>query len=132
MSNIVEQKPVLLIVEDDQAMQQMCVQLFERQGFVADGVSSTAEALARRGQSPVDMVLSDIRLGRERADSGIELLRQIKAMRPELPVLLMTGYATIQDAVEAMKLGAADYVTKPFERTELINKVLAQLKVRAL
>ncbi|HYG77679.1 MAG TPA: sigma-54 dependent transcriptional regulator [Planctomycetota bacterium] len=131
-----ERTPSLLIVEDDQAMQQMCVQLFQRRGYRVEGCSAAEEALTRVGaasaENPIDLVLSDVRLGRDRADSGIQLLRQIKALRPEMPVLLMTGYATVQDAVEAMKLGAADYVTKPFERAELLNKVEAQLKVRAL
>lgn len=125
--------PRLLVVEDDQAMQQMCVQLFQRRGYEAEGVSDAERALARvRGGETIDLVLSDIRLGRERSENGLELLKQLKALRPDMPVILMTGYATVQDAVEAMKLGAADYVTKPFERTELLNKVEAQVKVRAL
>jgi len=133
---ISERPPCFLVVEDDQAMQQMCIQLFERRGYRAVGCSTVEDAIAHVNasspQAPIDLVLSDVRLGRERGDSGIELLRRIKALRPSLPVLLMTGYATVQDAVEAMKLGAADYVTKPFERAELLNKVEAQLKVRAL
>jgi DNA-binding NtrC family response regulator len=125
--------PRLMVVEDDQAMQQMCVQLFQRRGYEAEGFSNANDALARmQNGAPVDLVLSDIRLGRERSENGLELLRQLKALRPDMPVILMTGYATVQDAVEAMKLGAADYVTKPFERTELLNKVEAQVKVRAL
>lgn len=128
--------PLLLVVEDDHAMLQMCIQLFQRRGYRAEGVSSAAEALARMAStnngSRVDLVLSDVRLGREKSENGIDLLREIKALRPDMPVLLMTGYATVHDAVEAMKLGAADYVTKPFERAELLNKVEAQLKVRAL
>lgn len=125
--------PRLLVVEDDQAMQQMCVQLFQRRGYEAIGVTDAERALELvRSGEVIDLVLSDIRLGRERSENGLELLRQLKALRPEMPVILMTGYATVQDAVEAMKLGAADYVTKPFERTELLNKVEAQVKVRAL
>ena len=131
-----DQPLTLLIVEDDQAMRQMCISLFEREGYAAEGASSMAEAYERvinpREKPPVSLVLSDVKLARDGLESGIELLRKIKAVKPELPMLLMTGYANVQDAVEAMKLGAADYVTKPFERAELINKVQAQLKVRAL
>ena len=132
----VEPPLTLLIVEDDHAMRQMCISLFEREGYSAEGASSMSEAYERvinpREKPPVSLVLSDVKLARDGLESGIELLRKIKAVKPELPMLLMTGYANVQDAVEAMKLGAADYVTKPFERTELINKVRAQLKVRAL
>jgi DNA-binding NtrC family response regulator len=127
--------PTLLVVEDDQAMRQMCIQLFERRGFRAEGAGTAAEALGRvkDAEKPaVNLVLSDVRLGRDKSENGIELLRELKNLRPDVPVLLMTGYATVQDAVEAMKLGAADYVTKPFERTELIGKVESQFKVRAL
>lgn len=128
--------PSLLVIEDDQAMQQMCIELFERRGYRAEGVSTAAAALVRLSDThnlpPISLVLSDVRLGRDPADNGIELLREIKMLHPLMPVLLMTGYATVQDAVQAMKLGAADYVTKPFERAELLNKVEAQLKVRAL
>ncbi|MBI3830885.1 MAG: sigma-54-dependent Fis family transcriptional regulator [Planctomycetes bacterium] len=131
-----ETAPLLLIVEDDGAMRQMCCDLFERRGYKTEGAASAAQALERirkshSGQGPrVRLVLSDVRLGRER--SGIELLQDVKQLDAGLPVLLMTGYATVQDAVQAMKLGAADYVTKPFERAELVAKVEAQLKVRAL
>ena len=123
--------PTLLVIEDDQAMQQMCIQLFERSGYRAEGVSTAAEALTRisdmRNPATISLVLSDVRLGRDPAQNGIELLREIKAIQPALPVLLMTGYATVNDAVQAMKLGAIDYITKPFERAELLNKVEAQL-----
>lgn len=127
---------LLLIVEDDGAMRQMCCDLFERRGCRTEGAGSAGQALERfkagmSGQAPrVELVLSDVRLGRDR--SGIELLQELKKLDAGLPVLLMTGYATVQDAVQAMKLGAADYVTKPFERAELVAKVEAQLKVRAL
>ena len=127
--------PTLLVVEDDQAMRQMCIQLFERRGFHAEGAASAAEAIERLkhpDKASVDLVLSDVRLGRDRSENGIQLLREIKNLRPDVPVLLMTGYATVHDAVEAMKLGAVDYVTKPFERAELIGKVESHLKFRAL
>ncbi|GMV83150.1 MAG: sigma-54-dependent Fis family transcriptional regulator [Planctomycetota bacterium] len=119
----------LLVVEDDAAMRQMCCDLFARRGWLAEGAEHAAQALARirdglAGRKPaIQIVLSDVRLGRE--TNGMDLLREVKALAPEVPVLLMTGYATVQDAVEAMKRGAADYVTKPFERAELIAKVEA-------
>src|SRR5688500_11468334 len=82
------QTPVLLVVEDDHAMRQMCVELFERRGFSAEGVSSAVEALARLAQTDlrIDLVLSDVRLGRDRNENGIELLREIKTLRPDMPV----------------------------------------------
>src|SRR5882724_5216991 len=75
-----QQRLTLLIVEDDQAMRQMCMSLFEREGFAAEGASSVAEAFERvahpRERAPVSLVLSDVKLGRDGAESGIELLRK--------------------------------------------------------
>jgi len=136
VSEHVPSQALLLVVEDDAAMRQMCCDLFARRGYRTEGAGTAHEALERvkagceRRAPRVELVLSDVRLGRER--TGIELLHDLKTLDANLPVLLMTGYATVQDAVQAMKLGAADYVTKPFERAELVAKVEAQLKVRAL
>jgi len=129
---VADNAPLVLVVEDDAAMRQMCCDLFTRRGLHSEGQGSQTEALARiraglSGTQPaVDLLVSDVRLGRDQ--SGLELLRQAKELVPELPVLLMTGYATVPDAVEAMKLGAVDYLTKPFERADLIAKVEEQLR----
>ncbi|MCZ7644890.1 MAG: sigma-54 dependent transcriptional regulator [Planctomycetota bacterium] len=124
-------QPLILVVEDDAAMRQMCCDLFVRRGWLAEGAGEARVALERLreglagGKAQVDFVLSDVRLGRD--GTGMDLLREAKALAPLVPVLLMTGYATVPDAVEAMKRGAADYVCKPFERADLIAKVEASL-----
>ena len=123
---------VLLVVEDDAAMRQMCRELFARRGYQTEGAAGPEEALERvrgginGGSARVNLVLSDVRLGR--GLTGIELLKQLKTLDARLPVILMTGYSSVPDAVAAMKLGASDYVTKPFERPELIEKVEAALR----
>jgi len=102
----------LLIVDDDSAMREMLVSLFQEQGYASDAAESFDAALARLGDVEYDAVLSDIKMpGR----SGIELVGELRRMRPETPIVLMTAFGSIDSAVEAMRAGAFDYVTKPFE-----------------
>ena len=102
----------LLVVDDDAAMRQMLVSLFKERGFQVDEVASASEALERAREVEFDVVLSDIRMpGR----TGIELLGELRQTRPDTPVILMTAFGSIDSAVEAMRAGAFDYVTKPFE-----------------
>ena len=91
----------------------------------ADGPSGL-EAYQREA---VDVVLTDIRMpGME----GIELLARLKSMQPELPVIMLTAFGTIDSAVEAMRLGAFDYLTKPFSRDQLRASVRKALEVAEL
>src|SRR5258708_4644804 len=107
-------------------------ELFARRGYLTEGAEGREEALERvraglSGTAPrVNLVLTDVRLGR--GLNGIDLLKELKSLDGILPVILMTGYSSVPDAVAAMKLGASDYVTKPFERPELIEKVEAALR----
>jgi DNA-binding NtrC family response regulator len=105
------------VVDDDDAMREMVVSLLEDQGIHARAAGSADDAIAHLSEFDCDVVLSDIRMpGRD----GIELLGQIRELRPETPVVLMTAFGSIDSAVEAMQAGAFDYVTKPFQRDALL------------
>lgn len=98
--------------------------LLKRKGFDADTVFSAGEALKRLENIQFDLVLSDFRLP---DFDGLELLQKIKAMHPHVPVIIMTSYADIRTAVNAIKMGAYEYVTKPLNPDEillLINSAL--------
>jgi DNA-binding NtrC family response regulator len=102
----------LLIVDDDAAMRQMLESLFNEQGFLVSQAASTGAALEMAREVDYDVVLSDIKMpGR----SGIELVGELRQFRRETPVILMTAFGSIDSAVEAMRAGALDYITKPFE-----------------
>ncbi|RIL04815.1 MAG: sigma-54-dependent Fis family transcriptional regulator [Proteobacteria bacterium] len=119
----------VLVVDDDAAMREMVVSLLEDQGIQARAASSADEAMDRLGESDCDVVLSDIRMpGR----TGIELLGQIRELRPDTPVVLMTAFGSIDSAVEAMHAGAFDYVTKPFQRDALLVTLERAFERRAL
>ena len=119
----------VLVVDDDTAMREMVVSLLDDQGIHARAASSADDAIERLADFDCDVVLSDIRMpGR----TGIELLGQIRELRPDTPVVLMTAFGTIDSAVEAMHAGAFDYVTKPFQRDALLLTLERAFERRAL
>jgi two-component system response regulator HydG len=119
----------LLIVDDDAAMREMLASLFHDQGFATDEAISVDSALERLAESEYDAVLSDIKMpGR----SGIELVGELRRLRPETPIVLMTAFGSIDSAVEAMRAGAFDYVTKPFEPEAVLFALERAFERRAL
>ncbi len=114
----------VLIVEDDRTMAEALVQLLERQGYATRAVESAEKALELLEKDPdYHVVLTDLVLP---GMDGMKLLTRIKETYPDIEVVIMTGYGTIRSAVEAMKLGASDYITKPFDKDELL-KVLGRI-----
>ncbi|MBI4640350.1 MAG: sigma-54-dependent Fis family transcriptional regulator, partial [Candidatus Tectomicrobia bacterium] len=120
----------ILIVEDDPDMADSCQKLFRRAGFAAEVVSSGTEALrAVERDNSVRIILTDLRMPEM---DGVELLQRAKKHDPSLDVLIMTGYGTIQSAVQAIKIGATDYITKPFDKDELLQAVKKIVKMQKL
>jgi DNA-binding NtrC family response regulator len=102
----------ILVVDDDRAMREMLASLFKERGLWVEEAASAKAALELAADRDFDVVLSDIRMP---GLSGIELVGQLRRLRPNAPVILMTAFGTIDSAVEAMRAGAFDYITKPFE-----------------
>ena len=120
----------ILIGEDDITFSLMLTTWLGKKGFVVRSSSSVSDAKRRLGEEAFDLVISDLRL----PDSdGIDLLKWLKSTHPSLPLLMMTSYAEIQTAVQAMKLGAADYIAKPLNPDELLGKIreLAHVEEKA-
>lgn len=110
----------ILVVEDDLSLQAALCDTLALAGFKAEAASNAAFAMDMLRKTNYDMVVSDVQM--EELD-GHALLKRIKAQRPDLPVLLMTAYGSVQKAVEAMRDGAVDYLVKPFEAEVLVNLV---------
>jgi two-component system response regulator FlrC len=110
----------ILIVEDDADLREAIRDTLELSGHAVIAVSGGAEALAVIAETPVCVVVSDVRM--EPMD-GITLLREIRSAQPQLPVVLMTAYADVDRAVEAMRAGACDFLLKPFEPGALLAHV---------
>ena len=116
----------ILIVEDDITFSLMLTTWLGKKGFVVISSSSVSDAKRRLGEEAFDLVISDLRL----PDSdGIDLLKWLKSTHPSLPFIMMTSYAEIQTAVQAMKLGAADYIAKPLNPDELLGKIKELVRV---
>ena len=110
----------LLVVEDDAGLREALIDTLLLAGYNCSEVDSGEAALVALNKHKFDLVISDIQMG---GMSGLILLQNIKEKYPNLPVLLMTAYATIDDAVNAMRDGAIDYLAKPFSAEVLLNQV---------
>ncbi|MBP9900511.1 MAG: sigma-54-dependent Fis family transcriptional regulator [Verrucomicrobia bacterium] len=110
--------PKILLIEDDVRLAANLRQVLEDEGFTVAHAARGDDGLQRAGQAAFDVVLTDLRLP---GLGGLELVRQLHATQPRLPVLLMTAHGTIETAIEATKLGAYDYLQKPFEIAELLG-----------
>lgn len=110
----------ILLVDDDTTFCLMLKTWLSKRGFEVDEAFSCREALSKTKVTKYDVILTDLRLPDE---DGMVLLKKTKAVTPEVQVILMTGYADIHTAVQAMKLGAFDYVAKPVIPDEILKKI---------
>ena len=101
----------ILVVDDEPAMRTALFEALTRQGHAVDLAENGAEALEKFQANPFDLVITDVRMPQV---DGMEVLRQVKKRSPVTPVLVISGYGTIETAVEAMREGAFDYILKPF------------------
>ena len=114
----------ILVVDDERSLREFLEIFFRREGFSVTTAASVDEALVAVGADDFDVVVSDVQLG---GSSGLELLRHVKDAAPDTVVIMITAFATAESAIEAMKQGAYDYITKPFKVDELrlvIDKAL--------
>src|SRR5712675_2689982 len=119
----------LLIVDDERNIRRSLVTFFESLGHTVRAAESGTQAVALLAETQFDLVLTDYKMAEM---SGLELLREIKRRAPECLVILMTAYATVENAVEAMKSGAYDYVTKPFSLEQIRHTVDRALQLTVL
>ncbi|GAB4361563.1 MAG: sigma-54 dependent transcriptional regulator [Deltaproteobacteria bacterium] len=123
-------KKSLLIAEDEEITLSLLRKVFRRDDLALFEARNGTEAIRILDQHPVDVVLTDIRMPEQ---DGLAVLARAKQVRPDAEVILMTGYASIESAVQAMKMGAFHYVTKPFnveEVVHLVDRVLDLTRVR--
>jgi two-component system, NtrC family, response regulator PilR len=106
----------LLVVDDEASIRDMLAFFFHKRGFEVLTASSFAEGVAAAGRLTPDVVLSDIKMP---DGNGLDLLRKVKSDSPKVPVIMITAHTSTQDAIEAMKAGAVDYIAKPFNMEEL-------------
>ena len=110
----------VLIVDDEDATRSLCQDVVTDSGLRTRTASTTEQALEILDQMPVDILITDLRVPQI---GGLELLKRVRTSYPQTAVLVLTQYGTIESAVEATRLGAADYITKPFHIPELRSKL---------
>jgi two-component system response regulator AtoC len=119
----------ILVIEDDEVFRAMLCEALIGQGHEPHGVGSAEEGLARAGAEPFDLVITDVMLP---GMDGIEGLSRLKDVSPGADVIVMTGYATKEKALEAVRLGACDFFSKPFSLAEMEVVIRRVLERRAL
>lgn len=119
----------VLVAEDDIALRQSLTTLLGNEGYDVVGVEDGNRALKRCAQERFDLVLSDLKMP---GLDGMELLQEIKKLDSSIEIILLTAFATVDLAVEAMKFGAGDFVTKPFKKAILLAAVRRALEKQVL
>jgi DNA-binding NtrC family response regulator len=123
---------MILIVDDDPSVTASLALLLKQAGHASHAAAGPAEALAWLAREPCDLVLQDMNFSRQTTGAeGLALLARIKALRPTLPVVLVTAWGSIGLAVEGMKAGASDFVTKPWGNPQLLQAVQTALGLAA-
>ncbi len=119
----------ILVVEDEALQRDALLRFLNRAGFAAHGTGSGEEALAELAKQPFTALITDLRLP---GIDGVELIRRARALDPELGLLLITAFATVETAVDALRAGAHDYILKPLFYEELVRKLRNLIQHREL
>jgi DNA-binding NtrC family response regulator len=125
-----QEKSRILVVEDDARLREILKKILNGKGFAVEAAANGSEAVERIKQEHFDIALTDLKMP---GMGGMEVLRAVREVSPKTYVIIMTAFGTIDSAVEAMKNGAFDYVTKPFRTEEIlvvINKVMEHSYLR--
>ncbi len=119
----------ILIVDDEEQMRDLLTKVLEKNGYQVAVSGDGAQALALLEREPADLVVTDVRMP---GLSGMEALRAIKELNPEIVVIIMTAFGSIDQAVQAVKEGAYDYINKPFKIDEMLLTIKKALEERRL
>jgi len=110
-------RPTILVVEDDDSFRRILVSAFEARGYEARGVADAETAMTDARQDSPEMAVVDLRLGDR---SGLDVVRELKAIDPSTSVVVLTGYGSIATALESIRLGAVHYLTKPTDPDRIL------------
>lgn len=123
------EKIPVLVVEDDDGLRRLLAEVLQAEGFLVTGVSSAEEALHSFGFGQFDLIVTDIRLP---GINGLELIRRIKGMKPDIEVIVVTASASLECAVIALRSGALDYLLKPFGNLKVVSEAFQRAAEKIL
>ncbi len=130
MNSTTANNEIRILVIDDEKMSRECIaSVLVSEQFQVMQASTASEGLTLARQFPFDLIITDLRLG---DDSGIDVIRAVQSSQPDTEMILITGYGTIESAVEAIQAGAFDYLTKPFSNQHLLVKIQKAVERRMM
>ncbi len=106
----------ILVIDDEKSLREFLTIMLENEGYEVVSADSGQKAVALIEENVFDLVIADIRM---RQSNGIDVLKAVKQVSPQTPVVMMTAYASAETAVEAVKIGAYDYISRPFKVDDL-------------
>lgn len=118
-------KADILLIDDEDELRNAAVKILTKQGYRVSAFASPNEGLAKLASADADLLITDLMLP---GMDGIEVLKRAKELRPAVEVIVLTAYAAVDKAVEAMRLGAYDFIEKPLDRTALLKAVSKALE----
>ncbi|MBM4321427.1 MAG: response regulator, partial [Deltaproteobacteria bacterium] len=121
------QAPRILVVDDERSLRGLLSKILRREGYAVVEADCGEAALQQLAQRAVHLVITDLRLP---GVDGLEVLRHVRRSSPETQVVVLTAFGTVASAVEAMKLGAADYLTKPLQSPDELRLVVREALAR--
>ncbi|MFP4392067.1 MAG: response regulator [Desulfohalobiaceae bacterium] len=117
----------ILLVDDEEEFVSTLSERLELRGYSTDTASDGQQALALLDATSFDIVILDLMMP---GLSGLEILQQAKSLKPDLPIILLTGHGSTREGMEGMRLGAVDYLMKPLDIVELITKIEEAVGIR--
>jgi DNA-binding NtrC family response regulator len=111
----------ILVVDDEETVRAICVRMLSPLGYAVDTAASGVEAMRLLERQPFDLLITDYRM--PGGFNGLEVAQAMKVHSPEVKIILMTAFPALDTAVETLRLGAMDYLVKPFDQSELIRCV---------
>ena len=122
-------KKRMMVIDDDQVIRKGLKRILEQAGYEVEDFASGHLAIEELQRQSFDLVITDLKMP---GMSGLDVLKAINVLQPEVPIVLITGYATVETAVEAMKHGAVDFIPKPFTPKDLLEKVVLALEKKVV
>jgi DNA-binding NtrC family response regulator len=119
----------VLVIDDDPGLAEVLELLLSREGYAAERAGTVKAGLERIGAAGIDLVITDLKLP---DGTGLDAIRRIRGIRPELPIIMITSYSSMESAIAALRAGAVDYIIKPFENDELLHAVERALNERRI
>ena len=121
--------PRVLVVDDDPGLAEVIELLLSREGYLAERAGSVKDARERIAATEPDLVITDLKLP---DGTGLDLIDRVHAERPELPLIMITSYSSLESAIGALRAGAVDYLVKPFDNEEFLHAIERALNERRM